>query len=253
MMDNFNLTDEDLHAFIDGELDDARAATVAAAIAASAELTAHADRYAADKALIARVYGPLIDRPVPLAIMRPLAQGKAAPPVRRISRIVSAAAAIAAMIVVAWLGYPLLSGGWGDPLVAEALAIRSGNVNAVREFAGEGIATADARDRLAAATLASPVKVPDLEKSGYMLATVAVYPGRDSRQSLQLTYRGRDGRLFTMYLRPDAGADRFDLSQRGDLQICVWRNDRISVVMLGEMSAHEMLKVATATYADLNF
>jgi anti-sigma factor RsiW len=252
-MDNITLTDEDLHAFIDGELDDTRAESVAAAIAASAELTALADRYAADKALIARVYGPLIDRPVPLAIMRPLAQGKVASRGRRFTRIVSAAAAIAAMIVVAWFGYPILSGGAGDPLVAEALAIRQGGVHPVREFMGERIATADARDRLAETTLASPVKVPDLEKSGYVLASVAVYPGHDSRQSLQLSYRGRDGRLFTMYLRAVAGADRFELSQRGNMQVCVWQNDRMSVVMLGEMSAREMLKVATATYADLNF
>jgi hypothetical protein len=37
------------------------------------------------------------------------------------------------------------------------------------------------------------------------------------------------------------------------LQVCVWQNDDLSVVMLGEMPAHEMLRVATATYADLNF
>ena len=252
-MDNIALTDDDLHAFIDGELDDARAEAVAAAIAASAELTALAESYAADKALIARVYGPLIDRPVPLAIMRPLHQLKAEPPNRRAFRFASSAAAIAAMIVVAWLGYPLLSGGRGDPLIAEALAIRQGGVHPIHEFAGAQIATADARDRLAETTLASPVKVPDLEKSGYVLASVATYPGHDSRQSLQLTYRGRDGRLFTLYLRPTAGADRFELSQRGTMQVCVWQDDRMSVVMLGEMSPREMLKVATATYADLDF
>jgi hypothetical protein len=37
------------------------------------------------------------------------------------------------------------------------------------------------------------------------------------------------------------------------MQVCIWQNDDLSVVMLGRMPAHEMLRVATATYADLNF
>ena len=68
-----------------------------------------------------------------------------------------------------------------------------------------------------------------------------------------LAPRDRNGVLFTMYMRQTAGADRFELSRRKDMQVCIWQNDDLSVVMLGEMPAHEMLKVATATYADLNF
>ncbi len=50
-----------------------------------------------------------------------------------------------------------------------------------------------------------------------------------------------------------AGPDRFDIHRRGNTQICVWQNDDLSVVMTGDMSAREMLKVANLTYNDLNF
>jgi anti-sigma factor RsiW len=250
-MKNITLSDEELHAFIDGELDAMRTEAVGAAIAASAELTAIADQYAADKALIARVYGPLIDRPIPPAMMRSLTRDRRAPRNRPLGWI-GAAAAIAAMIVVAWLGYPILSGGGTEPLVADALAIRQGDVAAAREFPASQIATAEERDRLAEATLAVPIKVPNLEKSGYALTSIAIYSDH-GQQSLQLSYRGRNGALFTMYLRPTPGADRFALSHRRDMQICIWQNDKMSVVMLGDISAREMLRVATSTYADLDF
>jgi anti-sigma factor RsiW len=252
-MENQYISDEELHAFIDGELDDARARSVAAMIAASPELTELTDQYGADKALIARIYGPLIDRPVPLSMMRPLAREKPASRNRPAARIISAVAAIAAMIMVAWVGYPIISGAMIEPLVADALAVRKGDVHADRQFTGSQIATSDARDRLAETALAVPVKVPNLEKSGYVLAAVTVYPDHGNRQSLQLSYRGRNGELFTVYMRPTAGADRFELTRRGDMQICVWQNDNLSVVMLGEMSARDMLRVATSTYADLDF
>ncbi|MDB5397761.1 MAG: hypothetical protein JWM91_5267 [Rhodospirillales bacterium] len=252
-MKNISLTDEELHAFIDGELDDASARSVAAAVAASAELTALVDHYRADKALIAGIYGPLIDRPVPLAMMRPLGREKSTARVRIIARITSAAAAIAAMIVVAWFGYPMINGAVTDPLVAEAVAVRQGKVQADREIDSSQVMTSDARNRLAETILAVPVRVPNLEKSGYVLASIAVYPDHGNRHSLQLSYRGRNGALFTMYLRPIAGADRFALSRRGEMQVCVWQNDKMSVVMLGEISAREMLRVATSTYADLDF
>ena len=48
-------------------------------------------------------------------------------------------------------------------------------------------------------------------------------------------------------------SDPFDMHQRGKTQICVWQNDDLSVVMTGDMSAREMLKVANLTYSDLNF
>jgi len=156
-------------------------------------------------------------------------------------------------IVAAVFAYPMLSGVEGDPLVAEALAVRSGQVHAERQFADADISAEAARDGLVQAALAVPVKVPNLEKAGLKLVAISAYPDKGGHEALQLSYRDRNGVLFTMYMRQTAGGDRFEMSARRNMQVCVWQNDALSVVMLGEMPAHEMLKVATATYADLNF
>ena len=258
-MDKTILTDEDLGAFIDGELDEKRDIAIAALIASSPELSQRVERLILDKDMIARVYGPLIERPIPDAMRQIVTGYRPAPKLaapwlaRAPRRFLPAAMALAAAIVAAVFVYPVLSGGGGDPLVAEALAVRSGQVHAERQFAEADISAEATRDGLVQAALAVPVKVPNLEKAGFKLIAISAYPDKGGREALQLSYRGPTGVLFTMYMRPTAGGDRFEMSTRRNMQVCVWQNDALSVVMLGEMPAHEMLKVATATYADLNF
>jgi len=252
-MEQTILSEEDLHAFIDGELDDDRAEAVAAIIAASPELSEQVERLTLDKDMIARAYGPLIELPLPHAMRQAVTGYHPPEPVRAPRRFFPAAMALAAAIVAAVIAYPVLSNLGGDPLVTEAMAVRAGEVHAERQFADTEIATADARDQLVQTALSVPVKVPNLDKAGYRLTGITAYPDRDGHKALQISYRDRNGVLFTMYMRQTAGADRFELSRRKDMQVCVWQNDDLSVVMLGEMPAHEMLKVATATYADLNF
>jgi anti-sigma factor RsiW len=251
-MEKTILSEEELHAFIDGELDDARAEAVAAAIAASPELSERVEHFVLDKDMIARAYGPLIDLPVPDSLRQAVTGAR--PPARRTPvRFWPAAMALAAAIVAAVIAYPMLSNLGGDPLVTEAFAVRDGEVHAERQYAGTEIASAATRDQLVETALSVPVKVPNLEKAGYTLTAITAYPDRGGHHALQLSYRDRNGVLFTMYMRQTAGGDRFELSRRNDVQVCVWQNDDLSVVMLGRMSAHEMLRVATATYADLNF
>jgi anti-sigma factor RsiW len=253
-MEKTILTDEDIHAFIDGELEDARAEQVAAIIAGSPELSETVERLILDKDMIARAYGPLIELPLPAAMRQAVTRYHPAVPARAAPRrFLPAAMALAAAIVAAVIAYPILSNLGGDPLIAEAIAVRAGDVHAERQFADTEVASAMTRDQLVETALSVPVKVPNLEKNGYRLVGIAAYPDRGGHHALQLSYRDRNGVLFTLYMRQTVGADRFDLSHRKNLQVCVWQNDDLSVVMLGEMPAHEMLRVATATYADLNF
>jgi anti-sigma factor RsiW len=245
-------SEEELHAFIDGEMEPGRAEAFAEIVAASPRLTELVERYQADKDLIAQVYGPLIERPLPIALVE-AAAGRRPAASRRFTTVYRAAIALAATVAIVWVGYPIAARLMTDPLVAEALAIRSGAVTADATIASEAMTDTVRRDRFADDALATPIRIPDLEKAGYELAAVATYPEMGGHHAVQLSYRGRDGQTFTMFLRPSKGPDRFELKRHADLQVCVWQDDDLSVVMLGTMSAREMLKIATATYADLNF
>lgn len=229
---------EDIQAFIDGELDRKAMADFAAKVTASPALSREVARLRADKLLLKTVYGPLADQPIPDRLRAPFRRHR----VRNRTLQFSAAAAMAASLALAvWFG-PGLWGG--DVLVKEALAARKGSANVTREVA---LDSGDSRDAVVSAALSVPVKVPDLERWGYKLTSVSVIG-----QAAQISYRDTAGKLFTMYLRHSLGADRFDLHEEGKTEVCVWQNAELAVAMVGEMTAKEMLKVASSSYADLN-
>ncbi len=257
-MTEHGITDEELHAFIDGELSPADMRRVEAIVNASPALQEQVELFAADKALIHDIYAPLIEQPLPTAILEALEKGR--PEHRPFFHSIAwrftswqfpaGAIAAAALLVVGFLAYPNLIGR-GDPLVAEALAAQNGELRTERSIPPAALAMA--QDRIAEDTLAKPVKVPNLEKAGYVLKGIAVFAKAHAEHSLQARYENRAGQSFVVYMRSSAGPDRFDMQQRGKTQICVWQNDDLSVVMTGDMSAREMLKVANLTYSDLNF
>jgi anti-sigma factor RsiW len=252
-MTEYGISDEELQAFIDGELPPADARRVEAVVNASPALLAQVELFRADKALLHRIYAPLIEQPLPAAVLEALEKTK---PRRTFFhfpswRVPAGAVAAAVLLAVGLLAYPHLHGAGGDPLVAEALAAQNGELRTERSVSPDALA--DAQDRIAEETLAKPVKVPNLEKAGYVLKGIAVFAKARAEHSLQARYENRAGQYFVVYMRSSAGPDRFDMQQRGKTQICVWQNDDLSVVMTGDMSAREMLKVANLTYSDLNF
>jgi anti-sigma factor RsiW len=263
------ISEHELHAFIDGELDEARCRQVAAEIAAVPALAERAAQFRKDKERLAKIYGPLIDRPLPerLVPQGPAPRGSVLQELlRRVveqamqrfadgrARAAVAITAAAALVIAAWLGYGLFfTGSARDALVATALAARDGKLAPESQIAAAAISAPDARDRIVASNLAVSVKAPDLRKAGYDLTTLSIYPDGTGRHSLQLTYHNQQGRMFTVYLTHPTGPQGFELTERGAMRICVWLNEELSAVMVGEMSSGEMLRVASLTYADLNF
>jgi anti-sigma factor RsiW len=245
-MDETAITDEELNAFVDGELDDERARRVAGRVSASPALSDRVALLRQDKDLLARVYGPLAERPVPPRLLRAIDRSRDERR-RRQWGLLGAAAVAAGIVMAVWFGAP--ASWFGDRLVNEAMAARDGTLAPTQDLAAASEAETA---QVVAAALPVPVKVPDLNKAGYALAAVAVYPARGGGHSLQLTYRDGQGRRFTVYLHRPTGPDRFNLLKRANTQVCVWQNDDLGVVMAGEMSPTEMLRVAALTYADLN-
>ena len=249
-----DLTEQELHAYLDGELDAAGAARVEAALAAAPELAQRLARLQADKAMIGRAYAKLIEVPLPAALVAAVQQAPShsqVPAGRRRPPGVGwrAVAAMAAALVLALVGWQMLVPIGGNATIEAALAARSGAAHADQRVAVASLSSAGERDQLLRDALHQPVKAPNLEKAGFTLQTVSVYAGT----AVQLAYADAQGRSFTLYLRDSAGADRFELSSRGAMRICLWQNEDLTAVMLAEMSSSEMLRVASLTYADLNF
>ena len=251
MTDQTPITEADLHAYIDGELPPDRAAAVGTALAADPAAAARMAAFAADKAALAAAFRPIAAEPVPAAWIARIEQAAAAavPPRRRTPPRTGWIMALAACLVMAIGAGALLrlSAPPTDPILAQAEAARLARVAPLTMLAGAPLADASSRDALLTSAVGLKLHAPDLAKLGWHLAELDTYQAAAS-----LRYRSNDGRALTLYVRRSSGTPRFDLLRNGALRTCIWQDEVVGAVMTGEMSAGQMMRVASAAYVALN-
>jgi anti-sigma factor RsiW len=235
------ISDEDLHAYIDGALDEDRALAVRNALAGNAALAERAALFLADKAMLKAVYAPLAERPLPpewiaLARQRPRMRW-------RLAGAIAAAVLIVAGGSLVWQHYSPLNNG---DVVEAALDARDGTRAPERHIALGDIVQAHRYDATLRQTVASNVHIPDLSRMGYRLSGLRLY-----NRAAELLYQGPQGKLFTLYIRRSDGSARFDQFGHGSLRVCVWQDDQISTVMVGDISVAAMQRLAILTYTGL--
>jgi anti-sigma factor RsiW len=240
------ISEEDIHALIDGELDGARAAEITAAAQRDNVLAARIAAYRADKERLAKVYGPLVYKPLPAAWLAKIERARHPQTPFLHRRSVLAIAASTALAVVGASSYRYFTAGNADAVLDEALAAYN------ETMLSTSTGGPDVADQALISTLERPVKAPDLTRMGYTLARVNVYVDRPGGNAVKLDYTSADNRTVAVYVRKSLGDVRFDMLKRGATRICVWQDDVVGTVIMGEMSAGEMLRLASLAYAGLN-
>jgi anti-sigma factor RsiW len=237
----------ELHAFIDGELPPEQAAAVEAAIARDPLLAIRVRDFRADKRALIAAYGSLADAPVPAALLKAARAGPPRSAARHWGRYVALAgtAALAASLLLT-----LTPRSPRDPPIEQALAARENARAPSRELDGRNLASIEAADQAMSAMLGNSTRVPDLRRVGFKLVSAELY-GSTRSDAVQLRYEDALGRLFTVFLRPSAGPDTFNVTERGPVRICVWQNADVTAVMAGEMSTPELFRLASLAYASL--
>jgi anti-sigma factor RsiW len=233
------ISDEDLHAFIDGALDAERAEQVRQALAENPALAERVTLFRADKAMFKTAYAPLADRPLP-----PEWEAR----IRRKSqagwRKIYVIAAALLLVAVSPLAWRYIVRAPNSDVVETALE--------AREASGQGdIVIGDGRnaaryDVALRRAVVSNVHIPDLSRMGYRLRGLTVYG-----TAAEILYRGPQDQLFTLYVRRSDGTARFDQFERRGLRVCIWQDDQISTVMAGDISAAAMQRLATLSYTGL--
>lgn len=247
------MDDEALHAFIDGQLDAEHARLVEARIEANPALARRVTEFRNDKKLLKTAFGPLIDRPIPETWLA-LARGAESPPATQWWRRRQIQFAIAAALVVALfagVGFVSLQPETVHGVVQVALDARQDAVPPAKSFAiaaGENTARFSAMLSEAANM---KVKTPDLGRMGYQLAAIRFYGDGAATRAAELVYRDRTGQAFTIYLRHSDGTVRFDQFHRNGLQVCIWQDDQLAMVMAGKVTASQMQRLASLSYMGL--
>jgi anti-sigma factor RsiW len=249
------IPDEDLHAFLDGELPARRAAEVADAVATTPDLAARLAAFRADKRALADLYRTVAHDAIPQAwltrieqatapTVSPIIPARAAlrPAARRAPWVMALAASLAVLAVATVLRPH--NGPPQDPILAEAAAARGDTLPPASRLPAPTLADATTALRQA---VGLNLRAPDLSALHWQLAEMETYS-----HAATLRYTNASGQHLTLYLRPSAGTPRFDLLRDGKLRTCIWQDEVVGAVMMGEMTAGQMMRVASAAYLALN-
>jgi anti-sigma factor RsiW len=244
------IREEELHAFIDGELSPHRAGLVTAALEADPVLAARVAAFAADKAALAAAFRPLGQQPVPAAWIARIQRGTTPPPMRRrMSPLARWAVGLAASLVMTvGAATALYQINRPEPsILAQAESARLERNPALIRLTGAALADARSRDDLLTHAVGLQLRTPDLAHLGWRLVEIDTYPN-----AAALRYRAENGDPVTMFVRRSIGTPRFDLLKIRGVRVCIWQDDVVGAVIMGKMSAGRMMRVAAAAYAALN-
>lgn len=261
-MSSSPISDADLHAFVDGELSEARHGEIAAWLAEHPEDALRVSAYRDQKAGLHRLFDPLLDEPIPDRL-RALAVPPAAPqdapqggPLWRWS-LQRMAASVAIALLGGMAGWMANDHFRPPPVVAHASPLSHQAAIAHVVFSPDVKRpveiTAEHEDQLVtwlSKRLGTTVRPPKLGALGYELIGGRLLPG-NSGPVAQFMYHDASGQRLTLYVSTENTANRdtaFRFAQEGPVNVFYWIDGKFGYALSAGISKDELARIATAVY-----
>jgi anti-sigma factor RsiW len=245
------VTEEELHAYVEGVLPAARAAEVEAYLASRPDETARVSAYRQQIVALHREFDAIVNEPLPYRLQLPR---------RHWARSLLRYAA-----VVAWFA---LGGAAGWQLHAYTTDKQTDAASWPRRAAIAHVVYspevrhpvevgADQEAHLVAwlsKRLGAPLKVPYLGNQGYQLVGGRLLPGERGPVA-QFMYQEGKGRRLTLYVRVNSdksGETAFRFAHEHGVGVFYWLDGKLGYALSGDVEKNELLSVATAVHRQLN-
>jgi anti-sigma factor RsiW len=240
---------EELHAFIDGELDEPARTDVETALEHDVALADMVELYRADKSRIAEIYGKDSNGKLPRRWIALIERETRRTPWDRVAIPAMAIAASFMLVFGLTVAFQQTGVPVNADIVTEALAARTNEIGPQTVIAVRSQVDAQVQDAAMSQALATRIKAPDLSALGYRLVAIETYDA--PAHSFELVYRDGAARVLTVYLRRSSGVRPFNEFVENGLRVCIWQDGVMGTVMAGKMSAAEMERLAAVTYERL--
>lgn len=245
-----HLTEADLHAYADGQLDDARRLQVEARLAHDAAASESVRAWREQNEALRALYNPVLNEPVPQRLLA------ARPAVGRWPYYALAAGAMGLSFGLGWLAHSYRSDRFVE---AAALPRRAAVAYAVYapEVRHPVEVGADQQDHLVkwlSKRLGNELKVPVLTQQGFDLVGGRLLPGGKGPVA-QFMYQDAKGQRITLYVSARDAELRetaFRFSQEDKVAVFYWIDGKLGYALSGEMDRASLLAVATVVYRQLN-
>jgi len=241
------VTDDDLHAFLDGELPPERAARIEVWLADHPEDADRLRLYAEHNAGLHRLFDPVLEEPVPARLTAAAIRRKRSP--------ARWAVRIAASLALVALG---AGGGWwlrgAAPVAPVGVAHEALSAHLV--FASEirhpVEVPASEQPHLVAwlsKRLGAPLAVPNLEAAGFHLVGGRLLPAATG-PAAQFMYENATGQRVTLYLNrnPAGSTTAFRLASAEGAHAFYWLDGPLGYALVGGGGRDELMGLAKAVY-----
>lgn len=244
------VTEDELHAYVDGQLADDRRAAVEQWLTEHAEDAVRVAAWRAQAEAMRARYGAIANEPVPprFDIAR-LARGD-----RRWSRLAIAAALLAFVVggAAGWFGRDVWEGaGPARAVTTEAFEAHRLYIAEVRHpievRAGESHL-----NRWLSRRVGYEMPTPNLDAFGLKLLGGRLLPGNAGRPAALYMYEGATGERFTLYSRRDqAPQSALRYRAAGPVGSVFWVEDEAAFVVSGPADRARLHKVAESVYEQI--
>ena len=252
------LTDTELNAFVDGELDERDLARIEAMLAKNPEDAARVASYRTQNAALHDNFDAVANEPVPKDIVD-LVMSAPDPAIQRPQR--SALMQIAASIVLLLAG---AAGGWGLHDLYGKAGINNAPRYVERAVSAHLVYTAEKRHAVEVAAnvernlvkwlskrLGHPQRVPSLVGIGYQLVGGRLLEDA-GRPAAHFMYQDDAGRRLTVYVRAYDGPEtEFKFVGADGVSAFYWIDAPFAYALTGELPRTELLNVANVIYKEL--
>lgn len=243
------IAEQDLHAYVDNQLDPARRAQVEAYLAVQPDAAALVQDLRLQNRLLHESYDPVLNEPIPLGMGGAL---------RRRRLPLAWAASVAALTVG-------LVAGWGAhdwlhpspaPVVFAERALRAHLLYASEKRHPVEVPAEQEAHLVAwlSKRLDTPIHAPSLHDHGFSLLGGRLLPG-DEGPLAQLMYEAGDGDRLTLIVRraaPDAAETRFQMLEQNGNSVFYWIDRDYGYALSGSIGKNRMLAIAHAVDAQLS-
>lgn len=247
MTDLRALSEDDLHAYVDGRLDAERLETVRAYLAANPDEAARVAAFAADRDGLRAAFQLIADAPIPprLDIRRMAESGRRSGGWWRLPT-----AAAAALVVGLGGGWQLRGAGVPPQSGVAALAREAADNYRVYAYDAARPVEIGAADRAqlvswVSSRLQRPVTAPDLTQAGFRLLGGRLVTTPHGPAAMFL-YDGAGGQRLAVMIRPMAVEKQTRMSEHADggLGGVAWADDGLGYSLVGAASARDLHPLA---------
>jgi anti-sigma factor RsiW len=248
-----SISELDLHAYADGQLDAARRSEVEAYLAAHPDAAAQVQEFRAQAQLLHSRYDGVMNEPIPMRLTHAL---------RPRSRLQGMAAA------AAWLACGLASGWFAHAVISDRTVNRTAFVKDA--LAAHVLYSAEKRHPVEVPAeqqahlvawlsnrLDAPIRAPNLEEHGFSLLGGRLLPGGDTPLA-QLMYQSSSGERLTLTVRharpktpPDMGETGFKVMEQDGVSAFYWIDRDYGYALSGAISRVRLLPIARSVESEL--